>query len=103
MDSTTVNSDARHSATSVIANRIPGNSHQPIHDPHDDAVEPARCAGNEADEHTEQQTQQSNSCADNERHASAIQNAAVDIAAKAVGSHPERVLKADAIRQDDGA
>ncbi len=64
-----------------------GDRHQPVHQPHHHHVEPADVAGNQADHEPDGDADQRDREADEERDAGAIDHAAVDVAAEAVGAH----------------
>ena len=65
-----------------------GNRHEPVHDPHHDVVEPAQVAGEHADHEPRERADQRDGHADDQRHARAVDDAAVDVAPQAVGAHP---------------
>ena len=60
--------------------------HQAVHDAHDDAVGPAHVAGNQADHGADRNCKDGHRDADGERHARAVDDAAVDVPAETVGS-----------------
>ena len=60
--------------------------HQAVHDAHDDAVEPADVAGDQADDEADGDADRRHRDADDQRHARAVDDAAVDVAAERVGA-----------------
>ena len=77
--------------------------HQAVHDAHDDAVEPADVAGDQADDEADGDAEHGHRHADDQRHARAVDDAAVDVAAERVGAeavHERRLL---AVVGADGA
>ena len=65
-----------------------GDRHEPVHQAHDDPVERAHVAGDEADDEADGDADRGHGDADEERDAAAVDDAAVDVAAEAVGAHP---------------
>ena len=82
----TVNTPARNSDTMRDREQDGRDRHQPVHDAHDDGVEPAEVAGEQADEQADGDADQRHRDADQERDARAVDHAAVDVAAEAVGA-----------------
>ena len=71
--------------------------------PHHDAVEPADVAGDEADDETDRDAEHRDRDADDQRHARAVEDAAVDVAAERVGAHPMHELALAAVVGADRA
>ena len=78
------------------------NGHQPVHDAHDDAVGPAHVARNQADDQADADGEEGDADADHQRHARAVEHAAVDVAAEAVGAHDHGALDGGAVVHPDG-
>ena len=62
--------------------------HQAVHQPHHDGVDPAHVAGDQADEEPDRDADRRDRDADDQRNPRAVDDAAVDVAAEAVGAHP---------------
>ena len=78
----------RNSETSAIASRIAGIAIRPSISRMTMRVDPADVAGDQADDEPDRDADHRDRDADEERDARAVDHAAVDVAAEAVGAHP---------------
>src|SRR5260370_641219 len=65
-----------------------GDRHQPVHDPHDDRIDPAGEPGDDPDQEAEPGAERGDADPDDQRHAGAVDRPAVDVAAQHVGAEP---------------
>ena len=81
--------EPRVSAISAIASRIAGDRHQPVHHPHDDRIEPAHEARDQADRKPQHRARRrATAKPTTQRDARAVDHARVDVAAQHVGAEP---------------
>ena len=78
-----------------------GNRHQAVHHAHQRPVQPAQVAGAQAEHDAEGERQRRGGDADQQRHARAVEHAAVDVAAEGVRAHEEGVLQRLALERQD--
>src|SRR6266851_5507998 len=76
--------------------------HQPVHDAHDDAVEPSDVAGDQADDEADRDGDGGDGDADRQRHARAVNYPAVDVTTQAVGAHEDDTLDSGAVVEAEG-